>query len=115
MFERDIAEGITILNRHDLGWAHRINVDELDMLDPVKDLLGQLYEVVRSETSCKVWEDYVNNETFCGFAIQDAIRTNTQWGILTREWQRIIRYIQENIPADEPFEATLGSLWEREI
>lgn len=114
MFEKDIAEGINILNRHDLGWAHRIDVDEIDMSDPEKDLLGQLYEEVRSETSCKVWEDYVNNETFCGFTIQDAMRTNPQWGILTREWQNIIRRIQK-IPANEPFEATtLRSLWERE-
>lgn len=104
MFEKDIAEGIKILNRHDLGWAHRINVDELDMSEYPKGIIGQLYgHNEDGEIFCKVMKDYGENETFCGFTILDAETDDPQWGLLTREWQRIIRRIQK-IPSDEPFE-----------
>lgn len=98
MFAKDIAEGINILNKHNPGWAHRANIDELVGNKRILEI------VCPKEVPPEVYRDYIEADTYCGFYIRDVVFPDPLYAKLLGEWREVIQRIQ-NIPEGEDFDA----------
>lgn len=88
MFEREIAQGINFLNNVYPGWVDKINLNELDMGNSRKCIIGQLYG-----DYCDIIEKL---ESEYGFYRLDYAFTSHNSYHSTLEWKSAILKLRKN-------------------
>ena len=89
MFEKEITKGIELLNKINPGWVDKINLEELDMSQADKCIIGQVYGDYCNYIN-GIEQDYRCDRLECGFTSEYHNRS-------TKEWKEAIIRIRSNL------------------
>lgn len=84
MYDKQISEGIALLDTDRPGWADLIDVTVLNVADPDACVLHQVYGDY--DTASRDLDLDESEVVACGFALPDDAWSSREYDQLTREW-----------------------------
>jgi hypothetical protein len=88
MFEKEISNGVELLNKINPGWVDKINLEELDMASSSKCIIGQLYGCYCIAMP-KIERDHNCDRLDLAFSSYGS-------NITTKEWKQAILNLRSN-------------------
>lgn len=98
-----VERGAALLDVEEKGWEQKIDLDSLNLQDPCRCVLGQLFvdRLIEGETEgyhSGLWILKINRRSEeLGFN-----HVNEDYTLLTRAWKALIRQRRAEAPAPEP-------------